>query len=141
MGDIFSVYHGEELVGSMQVKQKGLYYHFLCKCTLHSGTLFTVEACRGDKTENLGICIPYGETFGLQTSLPVKNFGTGQWHFCIRPKHNESKYQFHPIREDTPFPLLDKLQNGYLSQRNGQLGIEFSVTAQSPDPQDSDQIP
>lgn len=123
MNNEYCVYHGQQVVGQMQVKQCGLYYTFSCRCDLQSGTAFTVEACCGENKVNLGICVPSGNQFGLQTKIPVKRFAEGEWHFYIKPKHAALEEQFYPIHADEPFAYIQRLNKAYFAVRDGQFGV------------------
>ena len=123
MDEIYGLYHNGQKIGSAQVQKCGLYYQFSCRCNLSSGTPFTVEACRGGKAVNLGICVPCGDSFGLQTRVPMKRLGEGEWHFSVQPKHKEPEGLFCPIRADEPFAYIDRLTKACLSYRDGQMGI------------------
>lgn len=109
-------------VGKVQVLRQGLYYCFHCRCKLSGSTVYRLRAECGDREENLGVLVPMGDGFGLDTRRPAKNLGEGALRFFLLPKHDSPSERFVPIRPEEPFAYLERLKNAYLETRGDQTG-------------------
>ena len=74
---LYRIYCEDKVVGKMQVKRVGLYYEFVCKCNFADNNYYTVEAI-GERTVNLGLCVPVENGYGFCTRMPVKALGEGE---------------------------------------------------------------
>lgn len=115
----YPVYQGKEQVGKVRLEKQGLYYRLSCRCAVQEGMYRLTAFCR-DRQENLGILIPMGDGFGLDTRLPVKRLGDGELHFRIQTNHTGT---FVPIRPEEPFSYIERLKNAFLEIKDGQKGI------------------
>lgn len=118
---------------------------------------------RGDRTEDLGTCVPMDGAFGLRTRIPAKRLGEQPFQFEIIGKHQKEREEnkesvetvnsaksgedtenkertFLPIHPDEPFAHIQLLPDAKLAEENGQMGIDIQVTEVS-DQQGSDQNP
>lgn len=114
---------GRELVGQANVTRQGLYYHFSCRCKLGADIMYRVTVSCGGHHENLGILVPMGALFGLDTRLAVKRLGEGTLHFQALPKHGKATGRFIPIHPEEPFAYITRLQDAFLEIRDGQMGV------------------
>ena len=73
-------------VGSAQMEKQGLYCLFSCRCNQPDTGLYRIHVIYGDKREDLGICVPMGDMFGMDKKLPVKKLGTGTPSFELLPR-------------------------------------------------------
>lgn len=106
-------------VGKVQVRREGLYYRFICRCQLGDETVCRVNA----GNVSLGILIPIGDGFGLNTKLPVKRFDGNSWEFRIMPNRPVLEGRFIPIKPEEPFAYIARLKDAYLAKQDGQIGI------------------
>ena len=125
MEKTYGVFLGNHQVGKVQVLKIGLYYRFICHCKLTGSILCRLYVACGDQKESLGIVVPIGDGFGLDTRLPIKRLGEGEMTFCLLPKHSVSG-RFVPIYPEEPFAYMEQLKNGFLSVQNGQVGMMIS---------------
>lgn len=123
MEKVYDIMLGDKPIGNAIVKKEGLYYHFCCSCRLSGEILYRLVVTCGERTENLGICIPKGNGFGLDRKVPVKRLGEGNLLLYVVPKHGELNGKFIPIRDDEPFAYIGSLQKAYLEIRSAQLGV------------------
>ncbi len=114
--------HGQQ-TGKVCVLRSGLYYHFHCRCVLPSNDIFRLIVCCGTNQENLGVLVPVGTGFGLDTKLPVRKIGEGTLSFLIIPKRNHHISCFAPILDEEPFAYITRLKESFLLKKDGQLGI------------------
>lgn len=106
-------------VGKVEVRREGLYYHFYCRCQVEIDTVCRVMA---DK-ENLGVLIPVGNGFGLETRIPAKRFGENVPEFRLVPNRPVLEGKFIPIKPEEPFAYIARLKQAYLTRQNGEMGI------------------
>lgn len=100
--------------------------------------MYRLTVTCGEKTENLGIPIPDGDSFRLSARLPVSRFKTGEPIFRAVPKHEPLQPgMWLPASPETPFPYISRLENAVMERRGGEVGILISDEA----PQDSDPNP
>lgn len=119
----YEVYFGNDQTGKVQVIRQGLYYQFHCRCKLTGAVMCRLEVVCADRRENLGVLVPVDRGFGLDTRLPVKRFGEGRPRFHIIPKHDKPEGLFIPIIPEEPFSYIERLKDGFLERRNGQVGV------------------
>ena len=119
----YDIYLGKEIIGQAQVKRQGLYYHFSCRCAISGEVIYRVSVSCNDHHENLGILIPSGDEFALETKLAVRRLGEGIFRFRALPKHQNCDRVFVPVYPDEPFVHLTRLQNAFLSVRDDQVGV------------------
>lgn len=109
----------------MQVTRQGLYYRFVCRCKLTGDVVCRLYISCGGQQENLGVVVPTGDGFGLNTRLPAKRFREGEPSFSLIPKHEIDSGQFVPIVPEEPFAYIERLKTSFLVRKYGQLGIEI----------------
>ena len=73
--------------------------------------------------ERLGILVPVGEEFGLDTKLPMKRFADIAPEFRLVPNKPVLEGKFIPIKPEEPFAYIERLKEGFLTYREGQLGM------------------
>lgn len=127
MEESYEVLFGHVPAGKVQVLRQGLYYHFHCRCRITGDVVCRLFVSRGDKEESLGVVVPIGDGFGLDTRIPVKRLGEGLMEFRLVPKADKPQTgTFVPIAPEEPFTYLEKLKNAYLARQNGVLGAVIS---------------
>ena len=119
----YGVYFGSQLAGKVQVIRQGLYYRFICRCQLSGDVVCRLLVSCGDRQENLGVVVPMDGGFGLDTKLAVKRLGQGTMAFQLRPKHEVAEGRFVPIYPEEPFAYIERLKEGFLARKDGQLGV------------------
>lgn len=138
MDGIYDILRGGEKIGKAEVRREGLYYRFRCCCDLTGEVMYRLTVTCGEKTENLGIPVPEGDSFRLSTRLPVSRFTKGEPVFRAVPRHEQLQQgMWVPISPETPFPYITRLENAVMERRNDEVGILISDEA----PQDSDPSP
>lgn len=118
----YCVFDGKKAVGKVQVLRQGLYYHIVCCCIL-SGEVKRLWVSCGDKQECLGVLVPVGGGFGLETRVAVKRLGEGELVFSLEQKRSNPEGKFVPIVPEEPFAYIERLKEAYLVKKNGQAGI------------------
>ena len=119
----YPVYFGKQAVGRVMVRKEGLYYRFCCRCTLTGEVVCRLAViCEGEPV-HLGILVPVGESFGLDTSLPVKRIGETAPVFQVLPGRGVTNGRFVPIKPEEPFAYIARLKDAFLAHQNGQAGV------------------
>ena len=129
----YAVMRGKKRVGSAQVEQQHLYLHISVRCEEPMRVSVTGE--RGNR--DLGLCVPMGNSFGLETRIPSKYLGNEDLIF----RTTEPTDSFYPVHPDEPFSCLEKLRGAILTHKDGQIGIQISIsnpTGQWSDPKTSE---
>ena len=119
MEGVYDIMLWDKSVGTVRVSREGLYYRFVCCCHLIEDTVCRVTA----GSESLGVLIPMGEDFCLDTRLPVKRFPNGIQPFHLGPNKPVLEGKFIPIKPEEPFAYIERLKEAYLIRRGNQIGI------------------
>ncbi len=123
MDGTYDVRFGTETVGSVRVQKQGLYYNFHCRCRLFTQEMYSLYLVGTGEPVRLGLLIPSDGCLILDTKLAVKRAGQGSHSFELRPRHEAMPENFIPLHPQEPFAYLKQLENAYLTNREGQLGI------------------
>jgi hypothetical protein len=119
----YPIFRGGEIIGQACAEKKGLYYYFSCRCDLSGEVIYRLTVSCGEKCENLGVPVPDGKNFALNTRIPVNKLGEGDMTVRAVPKHGAPEGKFIPISPDEPFAYLRQLEKAVFEKRNGQPGI------------------
>lgn len=122
----FSVTVCGKQAGKVLVQRKGLYYYFQCRCGLSGDIIYRLVVTCSNIRESLGILVPKDGCFVLDTKVPVKKIGAGEWSFELVPKHETAAGTFVPICPEEPFAYIARLKKSFLVLQNGQAGIYIS---------------
>ena len=114
---------GDKTVGLVKLRREGLYWRIRCRCQLSGDMLCRVLVRCGKREESLGILVPEGSDFVLDTRIPVKKIGEGPLSFSAVPKHGPVEGRFVPLSPEEPFRYISKLKDAYLEKRNGKIGV------------------
>ena len=152
MAELFDITYDGAPVGTAKLEKHGLYYKFCCRCAMPDDGLYRIHILCGNEREDLGICIPMDDLFGMDKAVPVKRFGEQLLQFELVPKDwkpqepipepqealqeeciespeaeeqqsPEPEQLFVPVLENEPFEYLDKLENAVLESRPDEVGI------------------
>lgn len=121
--DHYNVILEKNVVGSVKVTRQGLYSRFHCACTLPDAGIYKLIVCSDDRRTNLGILVPQGSCFGLDTKIPRKNLGEGTLSFVILSAYGQSEDIFVPVKPGEPFVYLQMLDSAHAEMRGGNFGI------------------
>ena len=106
-------------VGTVSVFQCGLYYRFLCHC----GAPHRITVSCGGKNTELGLCVPTGTGFGIDTRIPAKKIGNGELAFFAQVEKSGKEEIFFPVSGLEPCTCIEKLRYARIAEKNGQLGV------------------
>ena len=136
MSEEYCVFLDGKDVGTAQVEKSGLYYRMSCRCQLESGSMYNLFVSSGKKYRKLGVCIPKDGCLCLETKVPIKELGSDELQFYLQSRNQENIEKFIPVVQGEKFPLLEELENAFITERDGVLGIAFK-----PSRKDSIQAP
>ena len=120
----YTVIQNDAPVGQVQLAKEGLYYVIQCQVNLAKPGTYRLWAQTGEHSLDLGICVPYGGCFGLQTRIPAKKINPNQLRFLLK---DSSKIQCIPVFEDQPFSCIQLLEKGKLCMKEGTPCISFDA--------------
>lgn len=145
MAETYDIICEDEAVGTAKMKRQGLYCSFSCRCRLPQEGLYRIHVICGENREDLGICVPLDNGFGMDKKIPSKRLGDGAVTFELVPKDWQPKKEivpepvavaeeeapepepaqerFIPVSEETPFDHLDKLEHAHMEIRDDTPGI------------------
>lgn len=119
----YPVFLGRHQLGTVTVKRVGLYYQFVCRCKLPENVLYRLRVSYDNVEENLGVLVPEGEEFALNTKLPAKKFPEGSPEFWICTSSESAGEKVIPVYPDEPFVYISRLKDMYMVRKNGHLGL------------------
>ncbi len=114
---------GDQIVGAAKVSREGLYYRFICRCSLDRKRIFKICIACGKEQILLGTPIPDGASFQLCARLPAKYFTGSALRFFIKEKGEEKFAEFVPVKADAPFMHLKDLENAVFCLQDGIPGV------------------
>lgn len=117
----YPVWLGKKAVGKVEVRKQGLYWKFDCRCQLTGGVVCRLVASWPGGQERLGVPVPDGDGFRLETRIPAKRLGE-DLQFSLVPKL-EQQERFVPIVPEEPFSYIARIKDSYLVKRGEQVGI------------------
>ena len=125
MNQEYNITCNGHIVGKANVKKEGLYYHFRCICDLRKENIYTIIASCGGTEQNLGICVPMGECLGVDTKIPIKYIGEGEFTFRAVSKQNDEAEAFYSLDAGKPFANLSQLENAHFCIQDNKPGIRI----------------
>ena len=115
----YALRFGGQTVGKVQVVREGLYYRFYCRCRLPGDGVCRVKVSWETGEESLGILVPEGDGFLLDTRLAMKKLGQGKPEFTVVPNRAKLSQKLVPIKPEEPFSYIERLKNAYLECHEG----------------------
>ena len=106
-------------IGRVQVDREGLYYKFRCKCKFNDNKIYRIKVSDGITEIILGICVPEGDNFILNTKVPVKKLQKDTLIFTAELRSEQAIV----AEMGKSFSYLDKLETARLQYTNGQVKI------------------
>ncbi len=121
-----SVMYAGKTVGTVMIQKNGLYYSFICRCSLPLNKMYTLWAEWEEHREKLGLLIPEQEKFTLRTQMAIKCFPEETVRFCIYERGRENATDFYPVTAEEPFAELERLPNARFYVKDGIWGVYFT---------------
>lgn len=106
--------------GNAEMIREGLYYRIRVRCPKP----VRVQLCGEKGVQDLGICVPSGSGFAIETRVPVKRIGEGAVSFQVAPEFGP----FYAASPDKPFSHLGDLRNCVFRFQNGQAGVQIVIS-------------
>ena len=86
MAETYDITYDGAPVGTARMEKQGLYYLFSCRCRLPDDGLYRIHVRCGETREDLGICVPFADAFGMDKKIAAKRLGVGTPVFELLPK-------------------------------------------------------
>ena len=118
----FAIMMNGKIVGNAIMEPLGLYYRFRCQCAFSDAEIHTIWVRWERGNRKLGVCVPYGTQYLLETKVPAKYFPDSKLTFTVDYRE-ETKDDFYPVNPEEPFGLVDKLPQAHFEIRNGKPGL------------------
>ena len=112
-------------VGTATVTQQGLYYRITCRCAFNEKGFYCISVQSGEHREYLGVCVPEGDSYILDKSIPIKRFPEKKLFFYASRKKKNSDRTFIPVKTGGDFSGLTELMNGKFESSKGENYIVF----------------
>ena len=125
MKGLYTVHHGREQVGKVELIPQGLYCRVICRCAVASDQVFRLYAVSEQRRENLGVLLPESDGLCLDRKIPVKTLGREPIRFVVSCGTGAVQGRFVPIRPEEPFRYIDRLKDAFLETENGKIGIRI----------------
>ncbi len=114
---MFRVYYQGAVVGTADMRRKGLYYEITCKCCFDNRQLYRIVAICGDNRKDIGVCVPSG----FRTIVPIKSLGEGAVRFEAVPEGAQER--FVEVHEEKTFCYLKQLRCARFQRIEGKSGV------------------
>ena len=115
------MYLRDERVGNATVLRQGLYCRVYCRCRFNGEGFFSLCMADGVQHKALGILVPDGDSFVVDTSIKAMELQDRDLSFQIVQPGRDGV--FIPIVEGEDFLHLDKLRKASFENRNGVCGV------------------
>ena len=125
MEGTYEVNKNGQVVGRATVTREGMYYQIRCRCDLNEEGMFRLVIDFEDDRIDLGILVPDGKGFGLQTRINTKTLGQGSPAFSILPRRESIQHTVIKLCPEEPFRYLSRLEDAFLAKRNGEIFLCF----------------
>ena len=122
----YDVLLGNKSVGTVKVSVAGLYYRFFCRLKLNNAIKYRLIVQSETGREDLGILLPYGDTFGIDHMIAIKRLGRGNLTFLI-----VEDTRFRQICPNKPFEYLSDLKYARIEEQAGKIGIAIYIESSS----------
>lgn len=116
---MLQIFYDNKVVGQAEIIREGLFYKIHCFCTLPDSGIYRIAVMDGETVLDLGICVPSGDKFVLNTRVPVKKINGDHVEFQLVAGNKQGI----PVATGREFPHLDKLETARLQVANGQWEI------------------
>ncbi len=123
MKEFYDVYRAEEKVGQVALERQGLYCDLECICQGAGETEAYLVAVSGEERQDLGQCIPQGDTLCLRRYLSSRILRGEQLSFQLSGKE---KAKFIPLQEAQPLETVAVLEDAVFAVQDGMPGLQLS---------------
>jgi len=118
----FEIAMDGKVVGKATVERQGLYCRFSCRCVFPDKGIHTIWVCWDGGSRKLGVCVPNGRDYCLNTSVPLKYIPDKRLTFAV--DYTEKKQDdFYAVDAERPFDPIDKLSRAQFDVRDGKPGL------------------
>lgn len=131
---MYNIICNDENIGFAEIRTSGLYYLFNCTCYPKQDGIHRIWVYNGGSCTDLGICVPYADSFVLKKRIPIKRFSGKDFSFQLVSNH--SKINKIEVHTGMAFYNLEYLDKASLEHNHGttQIVIKESPTQQDNDP-------
>lgn len=117
------VYLDHQVAGFGEITKQGLYYNFHCRCKLADNKVYRLTAVCGERTVDLGICVPYEDGFGVDKRVSIKTIGTDKIGMYLSTEQEKNDRTFVALNEEKPFEAMEYLMTAKFERRGDTAGL------------------
>ena len=104
----YSVTMGTQIVGTATVRRQGLYSRIVCHCCFDKPRFYHLEMECNGQSRRLGVLIPSGNRYLLETTIPAKYINEDNIRFYIPVLAATEQRQFLSIEQGKLFSGITK---------------------------------
>lgn len=119
----FDVYLDHQVAGFGEIIKQGLYYNVHCRCKLTDNKVYRLLASCGERTVDLGICVPFEDGFGVDKMIPIKKLNEDGIVLHLSRKQDNSDRTFVPLNAEKPFGAMEYLMCAKFERRGDTAGL------------------
>lgn len=127
--DKYNVNLNDQLVGSVQIHKKGLFYCVRCRCNVNEKALYRLIAICDGRMVDLGICVPFYDGFGVDTMIKAEKIEAKELRFLLKDSSEHREGQFYPLSEEEPFENMELIMNTRFEKRGDICGLIIDTTS------------
>ncbi|MBO5868879.1 MAG: hypothetical protein J6Q54_08230, partial [Oscillospiraceae bacterium] len=109
--ECFSLLYNGVNIGEVEVYREGLYYRIKTRFKISQNGYYQLCVWGDSGVRKLGLCVPYGEIFGTEVTIPSNRI-LGEIHYFFL--EHKGGICYHPVFEDRPFRYLKSLEKAFL---------------------------
>ncbi len=122
----YDVFMGDRRIGTLQLREAGLYYQLSCICSLEKKDMHELWCETAHGNEKLGVLIPDDIGCGIHTKIPRRRLGQGSIRFYVAPRTAPHSVSVEPLDPHVPFCRIMDLATARFVRRGNDAGILFS---------------
>lgn len=121
----YDIFFHNTVVGKATIGLDGLYCCISCSCKLDYRQIYRLELCINNNKHKLGILVPDKDMFVLEKRIPIRLVKEGTLSFNVVTQKEEGQLLFCPVKDDLPFPHVERLEQCVMKIKNGDIGVAF----------------
>jgi len=137
VAETYDITYNGAPVGTARMEKLGLYYLFSCRCRLPDQGLYRIHVISPQTREDLGICVPMGDVFGMDKKIAAKHLGEGIPAFELV----EKDWKPRDVIPELPTPQEEDAVEAPLPAQEETILMEPDETPVQPEPVEDRFVP
>ena len=114
------MYSGQQ-IGYAELEKQGMFFIIHCFCNVKNNMNNRIYITDGKNKIDLGLCVPVEKGVGLTVRMRSDQINTNSINFILQEMNKNGK--LFPVKEGTPFDLIDQLHKGRFVRANNETYI------------------